>query len=688
MKSKLEKALSAMLIVVMILLAGTLSIWNLQTVAGTAVPARYQGISFYQVDYQWNGSIYPNSDTGKIVVDIEILKRETGLESGYVNCYTRQGWVVQNLIVIEDYPYETTSMFFDLGSFGDVREIWIHIGITADPSDDFSSGTLVDYPVSDAVYNPAGADDEPVIFQKTPTPPKTGYILPPFEPLGLSYSYTQPDHPNVQAAKHQCVPAAYANNLQYLENRYQTPISHDLVPGWNQLSVGAFPSNSLPAQLDVYMDRGPVIIPYQEDGTNYSDALQGILDYTLPIFPLVKIRHQGLAGGSDFGINPIHKSYHQGVIVNFDFILDEMEKGHAVTLLFWRYDSDGLKTTGHMVQLIAAGYILGIPFIKWRHDGAQADPVDDPDFTEGLEDCQRYLVDIDDDGLLNVLSDPLECPDKIPEVVLIVTLESLNAPPEKPSTPSGETQVTYSLPYGYTSSTTDPDDDKLEYLFDWGDGTYSGWLGLYDSGETVSASHNWFLLGSHDIRVKARDTWGAESQWSDALTVTAVPNIPDILGWDISILEDAKIGLKYVDEHIDKVLRDLIWSLNENYWVDESHLDPKHGAKVFDELKNAVIRLENLMDSKRVPNAVREACQEAIESLMGVGRLLAEIAYEEALSIDEAVGGDEPWDNELEKSDEALAKAETQLDAAHYSKALDLLRKAWKEATRALKLMP
>jgi hypothetical protein len=33
--------------------------------------------------------------------------------------------------------------------------------------------------------------------------------------------------------------------------------------------------------------------------------------------------------------------------------------------------------------------------------------------------------------------------------------------------------------------------DEIYYLFDWGDGTDIGWLGPYDSVDTVTASHTW-----------------------------------------------------------------------------------------------------------------------------------------------------------------------------------------------------
>jgi hypothetical protein len=71
-------------------------------------------------------------------------------------------------------------------------------------------------------------------------------------------------------------------------------------------------------------------------------------------------------------------------------------------------------------------------------------------------------------------------------------------------------------------------------LFDWGDGSNSGWIGPYSSGQTGTGSHNWTVLGTYNVKVKARDIWGAGSIWSEPLVVTITdntpPEIPEITG--------------------------------------------------------------------------------------------------------------------------------------------------------------
>jgi len=107
-------------------------------------------------------------------------------------------------------------------------------------------------------------------------------------------------------------------------------------------------------------------------------------------------------------------------------------------------------------------------------------------------------------------------------------------PPEKPQRPEGPTRGKPGVEYTYTTTTTDPDGDQVYYKWDWDDGSYSDWLGPYNSGTTATGSHSWSVLGTYDIKVKAKDIHGAQSDWSDALTISIVenepPNIPTIAG--------------------------------------------------------------------------------------------------------------------------------------------------------------
>lgn len=93
--------------------------------------------------------------------------------------------------------------------------------------------------------------------------------------------------------------------------------------------------------------------------------------------------------------------------------------------------------------------------------------------------------------------------------------------PKKPSKPNGTLEGNVGTSYRYTTSTTDPDGDSVSYGWDWdGDYIVDEWTGYYDSGEPMEIFHVWHDKGEYAVRVKARDTVGVESFWSDSLEIT------------------------------------------------------------------------------------------------------------------------------------------------------------------------
>lgn len=94
-----------------------------------------------------------------------------------------------------------------------------------------------------------------------------------------------------------------------------------------------------------------------------------------------------------------------------------------------------------------------------------------------------------------------------------------NSPPNKPLKPDGETNGNYGKSYSYRTISADVDNDQMFYFWDWGDGDNSGWVGPYEPGEICKESHTWMIKGSYLVKVKSKDEWNVESEWSDMLTV-------------------------------------------------------------------------------------------------------------------------------------------------------------------------
>ncbi len=99
------------------------------------------------------------------------------------------------------------------------------------------------------------------------------------------------------------------------------------------------------------------------------------------------------------------------------------------------------------------------------------------------------------------------------------TRQDANYPPYQPSRPLGIINVKINIEYIYISGTYDPDDEDVYYLWDWGDGNDSGWLGPYDSGALCEGNHIWNTKDNCIVKVKAKDIYGAESEWSDPLPI-------------------------------------------------------------------------------------------------------------------------------------------------------------------------
>ena len=90
-----------------------------------------------------------------------------------------------------------------------------------------------------------------------------------------------------------------------------------------------------------------------------------------------------------------------------------------------------------------------------------------------------------------------------------------NNRPNKPNRPSGPNSGKISVSFKFTTSGTDPDDDRVQYRFDWGDKTFSKWTNLVPSGKTKSFSKKWNKAGTYIVKAQTRDIHGFTSVWSN-----------------------------------------------------------------------------------------------------------------------------------------------------------------------------
>ena len=139
---------------------------------------------------------------------------------------------------------------------------------------------------------------------------------------------------------------------------------------------------------------------------------------------------------------------------------------------------------------------------------------------------------------------------------------SVNSPPGQPSIPSGRSSALPEENASFSASSEDPDEDRLRYTFDWGDGSSSStdWT---ESGAEMSMVHCWERAGIYEIRARAEDERGASSSWSPSLTVeiNSPPGQPSLSSGRSSALpkENASFSASSEDPDGDRLRYTFDW---------------------------------------------------------------------------------------------------------------------------------
>lgn len=93
-----------------------------------------------------------------------------------------------------------------------------------------------------------------------------------------------------------------------------------------------------------------------------------------------------------------------------------------------------------------------------------------------------------------------------------------NSPPKRPSSPMGVAAGYVDKSYSFKGYATDPNQDQIAYIFDWGDGSTSQ-SEMAKSGTAVQMSHSWSRAGAYQIKIMVMDVNDAKSQWSASRAV-------------------------------------------------------------------------------------------------------------------------------------------------------------------------
>ena len=158
-------------------------------------------------------------------------------------------------------------------------------------------------------------------------------------------------------------------------------------------------------------------------------------------------------------------------------------------------------------------------------------------------------------------------------------------PPSDP-TVNGPINGTIWYSYEFSFSSDDQESDSIFYYIDWGDGTVSDWIGPYDSGDIVNKIHKWNTQGTYNIRIKAKDMFDKESNWSDNHIMTITVETEEII-----LIGLVKELVEY-EEYYSFTTEKLIWISLSPFDFKYLTLDKK--IAVLKESQGNVYRFEKL----------------------------------------------------------------------------------------------
>jgi hypothetical protein len=335
------------------------------------------GVSFAQVSFAYTDAPEPNSQYGQASLDYSVLT-----SSGYINIErynsdgTPAGWVVQNMPVLAGYGLPGLSTMFDLGSPGYQTSLSAYADFSATPLTDDSTlrnQTPTVYPLGQVQNNAEGSGASRTF--PPGLPPVAGAIV--FATGGLVTANVNSIAPSVEQDFNQCCPAALSNSLEYLKSIGVQNVKYDNVPG-----IFGVPNNSRVGQIDLVMNR------MQGQGVWRQTFILGKLQYLSNTGLLnLGLKHQGRFDDSNgnFISGNITKagltSTSAGVKPTTTFIIQQVANGADMEIdLSWNGTPKG---AGHCIDVIAGGYILGVPWIAFVHDAKQGDNTKGTAFADG-----------------------------------------------------------------------------------------------------------------------------------------------------------------------------------------------------------------------------------------------------------------------------------------------------------------
>jgi len=180
-----------------------------------------------------------------------------------------------------------------------------------------------------------------------------------------------------------------------------------------------------------------------------------------------------------------------------------------------------------------------------------------------------------------------------------------------------------------------------------------------------------FPIGTNNVVCTATDAAGNDAECSFRVVVQGARGLKhDVLAELIALR--ASITDKQDSKRLDEAIEHLAKSLDAALWVDETHLELKHGERAFQEEKQTV---KHLLDAlKGEPTALSaDVIQDFIERIVRADRLMA------AVAIAEGAGGGNA--EKISNAQREFARGEAEAADGNPDQAIERYAHAWHDAT-------
>lgn len=107
--------------------------------------------------------------------------------------------------------------------------------------------------------------------------------------------------------------------------------------------------------------------------------------------------------------------------------------------------------------------------------------------------------------------------------IVLIYRENFNHPPTIPFI-DGSFSGNPGIEFIYTIESVDLESLDIYYCIDWGDNSGEICIGPFPSGEQQIVNHTWDKRGTYEIKIKSKDTYNAESDWSYPIEVSMSKN--------------------------------------------------------------------------------------------------------------------------------------------------------------------